>query len=292
MMKPYESLKETLSFYGVQCNEPYYISSGNPVFAFPKSPFRIDFYAFCICVSGSIHVEIDNLQYYISEGAFLISAPATILKFVSTDSDFRMKLLFFEKNFLLKNISNPFFMEKLDLFINTTFSVCNLDREHAKRLVQLLDYLREQTKREVRFSQDIIRTIIFNLLFEVASVVDSQRTKNEKEITPETNNLFYRFSKLVQENITAHQDVRFYADQLFITSKYLIGIVKRATGKTPHVIIDEYLFKEACILLGFPEKTISQIAFDTGFNSSSSFGRFFKKYASVSPQEYRKRQSL
>lgn len=291
-MKPYESLKETLSFYGVQCNEPYYISSGNPVFKFPKKPFRIDFYAFCICVSGSIHVEIDNQQYLISPGGFLISAPATILKFVRTSKDFRMKFLFFEKNFLLKNISNPFFMEKLELFANTTFSVCHSDQAYAKRLFLLLDYLREQTKRKARFVEDIIRTIIFNLLLEVTSVIDSQRAENEKEIAQETNNLFYKFTKLVQENVTVHQDVQFYADQLCITNKYLINIVKKATGKTPHVIIDEYLLKEACVLLGYPDKTISQIAFDTGFNSTSSFGRFFKKYASISPQEYRKRQSL
>lgn len=291
-MKPYESLKETLSFYGVQSNEPYYISSGNPVFEFPKNPFRIDFYAFCICVSGSIRVEIDNQQYHISQGGFLISAPATILKFVNTSSDFRMKLLFFEKNFLLKNISNPFFMEKLDLFVNTTFSVCHSDKEYAKRLFLLLNYLEEQTKRKARFSEDIIRTIIFNLLLEVASVIDSQRVETEEEITQDTNNLYYKFTELVQENVTAHQDVRFYADQLFITSKYLISIVKKATGKTPHTIIDEYLLKEAYILLGYPEKTISQIAFDTGFSSTSSFGRFFKKYTSISPQEYRKRQSL
>ncbi|WP_211229762.1 helix-turn-helix domain-containing protein [Olivibacter sitiensis] len=131
-----------------------------------------------------------------------------------------------------------------------------------------------------------------NLLLEVASVMDGQRTETEKEIVQDTNNLFYKFTELVQENVTAHQDVQFYADQLFITSKYLISIVKKATGKTPHVIIDEYLLKEAYILLGYPEKTISQIAFDTGFNSPSSFGRFFKKHASISPQEYRKRQSL
>lgn len=39
-MKAHESLKETLSFYGVQCNEPYYISSGNPVFEELASPIH------------------------------------------------------------------------------------------------------------------------------------------------------------------------------------------------------------------------------------------------------------
>jgi AraC-like DNA-binding protein len=59
---------------------------------------------------------------------------------------------------------------------------------------------------------------------------------------------------LVKENILQHKDVQYYADKLFITNKYLILIVKKATGKTPHQIIDEALLKEACVLLGYPEK--------------------------------------
>ncbi|WP_260392516.1 helix-turn-helix domain-containing protein [Empedobacter falsenii] len=56
--------------------------------------------------------------------------------------------------------------------------------------------------------------------------------------------------------------------------------------------MDEYLLKEAYVLLGYSEKTIVQIALDLGFNSSSSFGRFFKKYTSISPQQYRKQQHI
>lgn len=84
MVKAYESLNETLSFYGVRCDGSYYISSGDPIIEFPKKTFRMDFYAFCICVSGSIELEIDNQRYSISQNGFLISAPSTIIKFVKT----------------------------------------------------------------------------------------------------------------------------------------------------------------------------------------------------------------
>jgi len=289
-MKPYESLKDTLSFYGVLCNEPYYISSGDPIFEFPKTHFRIDYYAFCICAAGTIEVEIDNHSYHINPDSFIILAPSAILRIIRFSKDFRMNLLFFDKNFLLKNIADPFFIEKLSLFCNSTFSVIEPGEDEAQRLFSLLNYLKAQTGRKSRFLEDIVRTIIINLLLEVATLVDINRGEKEEDIQ-ERNSLFFKFTRLVQSNATSIKDVQFYADKLFITNKYLINVVKKATGKTPHQVIDETLLKEICVLLGNPEKTISQIAIDTGFGSTSSFCRFFKKYVSISPQEYRKHQS-
>ncbi|NLR57706.1 AraC family transcriptional regulator [Chitinophaga polysaccharea] len=290
-MKLYESLKETLSFYGVQCNEPYYISSGNPIFEFPKKAFRMDFYAFCICVSGQVEVEIDNHSYHIGPNSFLISAPSTIIRIIRFSKDFRMKLLFFDKIFLLKNIANPFFIEQLSLFRNATFSVINPGEKHSSQLFAQLNYLQQQTGRTGRFMEDIIRVIIIQLLLEVATLVDNEKATMAGNMQ-DANNLFFKFTKLVRENALHYKDVQFYADKLFITNKYLINIVKKTTGKTPHEIIDEALLKEVCVLLNDPEKTISQIAMDTGFSSTSSFGRFFKKYVSISPQEYRKHHLL
>ncbi|WP_413531830.1 helix-turn-helix domain-containing protein [Empedobacter brevis] len=291
-MKHYENLKETLSFYGINCNKLYYISSGNPIFEFPEQSFRIDFYAFCICLAGTIELEIDSQKYSITQNEFLILAPSTVLKIVDNSSDFKMKLLFFEKNFLLKNISNPFFIDKLNLFTHQNFTICKASKKEVSHLFMLINYLQEQQEREVLFLEDIIRSIIFTLLLASASIIAEQQIKNNKNDSSEINTLFCKFTQLVQENVIEHKNVQFYADQLFITNKYLIHLVKKATNKTPHVIIDEYLLKEAYVQLCYSEKTIAQIALELGFNSPSSFGRFFKKYTSTSPQQYRKEQHL
>ncbi|WP_211092896.1 MULTISPECIES: helix-turn-helix domain-containing protein [Chitinophaga] len=251
----------------------------------------MDFYAFCICVSGQVEVEIDNHSYHIGPNSFLISAPSTIIRIIRFSKDFRMKLLFFDKIFLLKNIANPFFIEQLSLFRNATFSVINPGEKHSSQLFAQLNYLQQQTGRTGRFMEDIIRVIIIQLLLEVATLVDNEKATMAGNMQ-DANNLFFKFTKLVRENALHYKDVQFYADKLFITNKYLINIVKKTTGKTPHEIIDEALLKEVCVLLNDPEKTISQIAMDTGFSSTSSFGRFFKKYVSISPQEYRKHHLL
>lgn len=286
-MKSYENLKETLAFYGVNCNEPYYISSGNSILKFPKKSFRIDFYAFCICLAGNIELEIDNNTYNINQNGFLISAPSTIIKFKKVSKDFRMKLVFFSKDFLLKNIANPFIIDKMNLFRYGSYNILEADIQQAVPLYAFLDYLKIKTSIKGKFTEEIIRTIIFNLLLEIAEIV-SLEGGDSKENKKKKKELFLKFDELVKENILLYKDVGFYAKQLCISDKYLIEVVKKATGKTPHQIIDEALLKEAYVMLGNPGYSITQIADLLQFSSVSAFGRFFKKYASISPTEYRR----
>ncbi len=286
----YKTLQEALSFYGINSDTPYFISSGKPLLKYPENAFRIDFYAFCICTSGAIEVEIDACTHTLSKNGFIISAPSTFFKFRNASSDFKMKLLFFDKNYLLKNISNPFIIEKMNLFRDAPYSIIKSDLE-AKHLLNLLFYLQEKTKQTGVFKDEIIRTIIFNILLEVAEILNKIRpiAPNSKPMKAE---LFLRFKKLVNDNILEQNSVDFYAKQLYVSNKYLIEIVKKTCGKTPHEIIDEALLKEAHILLSDVSLSITQIAYKLQFNSSSAFGRFFKKYTSISPSEYRKKENL
>ncbi len=287
----YKTIQEALSFYEINSENPYYISSGKPLLKYPEKAFRIDFYALCVCVSGSIEIEIDTEKHLFSKNGFLITAPSTYLKFRNASSDFKMKLLFFDKNYLLKNISNPFIIEKLNLFRdNKSYSIVKSDLE-AKHLLNLLLYLEEKTKQSGAFKNEIIRTIIFNILLEVAEISNKiyPIAQNLKSVR---DNLFIKFKKLVEEHILEQNSVHFYAEQLCVSNKYLIEIVKKSCGKTPHEIIDEALLKEAHILLSDISLSITQIAYKLQFNSNSAFSRFFKKHTSISPSEYRKKENL
>lgn len=290
-MKITENLQDTLSFYSIDCRRSYYISSGNPIVKFPKTSFRMDYYTLCICTSGEIHIEIDNEKYHASANHFLISAPSTIIKFLKVSDNFKMKLLFFDKNFLIKNISNPFIIEKMNLFTKGSYSVVKTAEEKSLLLQRLLDYLKEKSDRKGKFTDEIVRTIIFNILLETAEIVEAQKG-NLLEKEEGKKDLFLKFRKLIRENIKEQKSVAYYAEQLFVSSKYLIEIIKKASGKTPHQVINEMLLKEAYVMLGNPDITISEIAFQLQFNSISAFGRFFKKHTLISPSQYRIKENI
>lgn len=62
---------------------------------------------------------------------------------------------------------------------------------------------------------------------------------------------------------------------------------KKVTGKTFVTYLTNYRIVYACKLLGDDHSTISEVAYDAGFNSVSQFNRAFKKHLGRTPTEYR-----
>ena len=83
-------------------------------------------------------------------------------------------------------------------------------------------------------------------------------------------------------------NLKFYADTLFITPKYLIHAIKNASGKSPGKLIDEAIVEEAKLLLKETNLSIASVAEELHFSDQASFSKFFKKHTGLSPLSYRR----
>ncbi|MCG2615875.1 AraC family transcriptional regulator [Terrimonas sp. NA20] len=63
---------------------------------------------------------------------------------------------------------------------------------------------------------------------------------------------------------------------------------KEETGTTPLDYVLKYKIRTACEWLSKPDRSIADIAFETGFQNQQYFSTVFKKYMGMSPGEYRK----
>ena len=291
MEQHYDKISDTLAYFGIDYSLPYYVSTGKKRLDFPQKPFRMDYYSLCICMGGDMVIAIDGQQHFVKQFAVLLARPATVIAFQDNSEDFKMKLLFFEKEFLLKNISDPFIIERLTFFKDRSYELIHLNEQQANKLIRLMEYLDSKIHADLKFRDEIVRTIIFNLLLETAEFLSAIEVTCDL-VSENSKDTYFRFLNLVMDNITQHKAVRYYAQKLHVSNKYLIEIVKKAAGKTPHEIIDAHLLKEAVVLLGNPAVNITDIAYRLRFNSVSAFGRFFKKHASISPTDYRRLQKL
>lgn len=68
---------------------------------------------------------------------------------------------------------------------------------------------------------------------------------------------------------------------------YFGDIVKKETGKSAKEYIQLKMLHQAKEELLNPEKSITQVAYSLGFQYTQHFVRFFKKYGSMTPSEYR-----
>lgn len=101
--------------------------------------------------------------------------------------------------------------------------------------------------------------------------------------------LYKDFVNEIAAAYSIHNDVKYYADRLNVSSSYLAQVSKRIAGKAPKVIIDEYLLSEAESMLLSSSQTVQEIAYALGFSSQAHFAKFFKKQKQCTPSSYRKR---
>lgn len=86
--------------------------------------------------------------------------------------------------------------------------------------------------------------------------------------------------------------VKYFADRVFLSANYFGDLIKKETGKTAQEYIQTKLIDVAKEQLVGTDKTVSQIAYDLGFQYSQHFNRLFKKNMGYTPNEYRKIQAL
>ena len=107
-----------------------------------------------------------------------------------------------------------------------------------------------------------------------------------------------RFEALLDEYFEDEQlrqqglpTVKYIADKICLSPNYFGDLIKKETGKTAQEYIQNKLIDTAKEWILGTDKTVSQIAFELGFQYSQHFNRLFKKNVGYTPNEYRKLQA-
>ena len=101
-----------------------------------------------------------------------------------------------------------------------------------------------------------------------------------------------RFHEAVAQYYRKSREVRFYAELLSLSPKYFGTIIREATGIGAGEWIARYVVIQAKFMLRhYPSLSIQQISNQLGFSEQTSFSRYFKTYAGISPKQYRDREA-
>ena len=75
---------------------------------------------------------------------------------------------------------------------------------------------------------------------------------------------------------------------LHITPNHLNALVQEILGRPAGAVIRDRVLLEAKRLLTNADMTAAEIAYELNFQDNSYFSRFFKKYAGVTPEGFRR----
>jgi AraC family transcriptional regulator, transcriptional activator of pobA len=141
-----------------------------------------------------------------------------------------------------------------------------------------------------KFSKGIIISHIENLL------TYSERFYNRQFITREKSN--HQILNRLEDILTKYFNgdslakkrlptVQFIAEALNISPNYLSDLLKVLTGQSTQQHIHEKLIEKAKEKLSTTDLSISEIAYELGFEHPQSFTKLFKSKTNVSPLEFR-----
>lgn len=132
---------------------------------------------------------------------------------------------------------------------------------------------------------------LYEMFMEFGTYIKETVLKDTAQNTAVNNSTLDKINiacSYIIENCEQELTLESVADYIGFSSCYFSRIFKQATGYNFVEYLTLQRVKRAQVLLSDSNLTITEISYQAGFKSISTFNRVFKQYRSCSPREYRK----
>jgi AraC-like DNA-binding protein len=251
-------------------------------------PHRHSFYQIVLFTHGSGRHNIDFRDYEVMPHQIYYMAPNQIHTWdFSADTD--GYLINFDENFFNSFLQNSQLIKKLPLFNQITGRPTQiLEADCCIEIVVLFQKLLEEYEKEASFKQEILRSILLEILIRLSR---TQHPTLKEGVTKHHFTVLQNFEELIEKHFLEKRLPKDYAELLFVTPNHLNSLCNTTVGKSAGELIRERILLEAKRLLVNSDHNISEIAYQLNFEDNAYFSRFFKKYVTESPENFRKKQN-
>ena len=256
------------------------------------SAITTDFYVIALkkdCAGGKCRY---GQQYYdFDEGVMYFIAPHQVLQFEDI-------LLDKVRGFVL--VVHPDFLHGYSLasdikdygyFSYTANEALHLSEKEEKTIFDIIANVEQEIDINMdSFTQGLLVSNLDLLLKYCDRYYNRQfltRKKVNSDLLSKLELLLDDYFKNDQLTINGIPSVHFIADQLHLSANYLSDMLRVQTGQTTQQHIQNRLIEKAKELLSTTSTSVSEIAYQLGFEHPQSFHRLFKSRTSLSPLEFR-----
>lgn len=235
-------------------------------------------------------------KYDFTNGALIFIAPRQVMQW---DSSAVFEHSGFSINFhedFLKGTDLAHQIKKYGFFSYLVNEALHLSPKEEKQIEAIVENIEiEYHNNQDKFSKDIIVAQLSTLL-KYANRFYERQFLHRKELS---NNLLEKFNKQLDRYIESGQiqeqgipSIDQIAEEMSVSQRYLSDTLKKETGKTTSEHLQLYLIDEAKNILLNPSKSISEVAYELGFEYPQYFSRLFKKKEGMSPSAFREKYNM
>lgn len=248
------------------------------------------YYVLFICIAGNLELFINDVPTVIEPSNLYAFTPETIVRPKVKSDNCVLRMLVFTRDFLLKNNFQSDSLDDFKFFSHSKYNTIRLAPDDLASLLQLYELLViKKDNHQSVYHVEIIRCLFYTFLFEAQAIYAKDFVNDTSSSSQREKDLSQKFNELIKAHATLQHSLKFYADSLFITPKYLISAIKNASGKTPGTLINEALIEEAKQYLVHSDLPIVDISDHLQFSDIAAFSKFFKRYTTLAPSAFRKK---
>ena len=249
-----------------------------------SKPRKIRFATVVLCRAGTLSVRLNMQEYTLHADDGLQFVPGIIGEHVSASEDCRILVVAFAESVYNIPAKNSVSMQLRNYF------------HREPMLIHFPHQYAETITIHYRLMRDVLADVSFSLTEEaikshlnIMSTYALHCIEADKEQQPERTRyerMFDQFLRDVKDHCVRERRVAFYADRLYISSKYLSKVVMDVSGRHPTDWIRDHVLLNAKTLLRASDYSVQQVSEMLHFPNPSFFGKYFREHMGCTPREY------
>ena len=248
-----------------------------------------DTFAIIVVYKGILNIKTDDHHYSLSRGGITCIPPGKTLSLNLNSSEIEGYMLTFSSIFF-ELLQIPFAVSKNKLLIkdNESDSIDNT----LRRINQIFILIRDElSNNDNLFRKEKLLNLVSVFYIDILNAYVKSSPIAEKLCKLDSlswkNKICKNFFSLVKQHSREERQLKFYADRLCVSPKYLSLLIKKTTGISANRLIKDAVIHEAKHLLQDSGNSVKEVTYLLNFSNQSFFGKYFKKEVGFSPSDYK-----
>ena len=253
----------------------------------------LDFYSISLKRTANAKIKYGQQQYDFDEGVMFFMAPGQVFS-IEVDKNAPTKhsgwILLVHPDFFW-NTPLASTIQQYEYFDYSVHEALFLSEKEETIITNIIRNVEQEYHANIdKFSQDIIIAHLELLLNYADRFYHRQfltrKISNHKILNrmEEVLNGYFNSDAVVKRGLPT---VQYIAETLNVSPNYLSGLLKVLTGQSTQHHIHDKLINKAKERLSTTDLSVSEIAYELGFEHPQSFSKLFKTKTSLSPLEFR-----
>ncbi len=258
-----------------------------------KQSLLFDFYMISVKRDMNHKYRYGQQDYDFDEGVMFCMAPHQVLSVIREERGKNPSgwMMMIHPDFLW-NTSLGSAVKQYEFFDYSVNEALFLSEDEEIKIQQITENIKQEYQTNIdKFSQNIIISQLETLLNYCERFYQRQfitRHKAHHQFLEKLEILLNDYFERDDFKAKGLPTVQYLSDELKMSPHYMRSMLKSLTGQTTQQLIHEMLIEKAKEKLSATSLSVSEIAYELGFEHSQSFNKLFKAKTDISPLEFRR----